>query len=99
MLQISWLFVGLVASGATLLTLTTSDDQTAILTGLIGTISWALFAYSSLHVVTHSGGSEFVSAYPSLAAFGVMMAVPNLFVALTGPLRAADPRELAEEVR
>lgn len=89
MLQLTWLFVGALAMLATALTLRTADDQTAIMSGLAGTITWLLWAYSALNVVTYDGGSQFTHAYPGLAALGVMLALPNLFVALTGPLMVA----------
>lgn len=99
MLQLTFLFVGAVATVATALTLWTTDDQLGILTGLIGSIAWPLWSYSALNVVTVSAGSEFAYQYPALAVFGVLMAVPNLFVALTGPLRVANNRELAQEIQ
>lgn len=100
MIQLNWIFLGVVGLIATVQTIRTIDDQVAIASGLMGTIAWLLWAYSSLHVVVVSNGTEFVYEYPSLAMFGVLMAIPNLFIALTGPLRiAADPRQLAEEVR
>lgn len=89
MLQNTWLFVGLIAALATALTLWTADDQTAIISGLIGTVTWLTWAYSALNVITYDGGSQFAHSYPALAALGVMLAVPNLFVALTGPLAVA----------
>lgn len=99
MLQLTYLFLGAVAFIVTVLTLTTADDQTAILTGIMGAVSWLLWAYSSLNiVVVDGGGADVAHQYPSLAAFGVVMAIPNLFVALTGPLQIArDPRGLAEQ--
>lgn len=100
MLQHSWIFLGIVALVATVLTLRTADDQLAIIGGLAGTLAWALWGYSALNVITVSGGTEVAYAYPSMAAFGVAMAIPNLFVALTGPLQIAKNRdELANEVR
>jgi len=100
MLQHTLIFLGVVALVATTLALRTSDDQLAIVGGLAGTLSWLLWAYSTLNVIAVSGGSEFTYSYPSLAAFGVAMAIPNLFVALTGPLQIARNREqLTNEVQ
>lgn len=100
MLQHTLIFLGIVALVATTITLRTADDQLAIIAGLVGTLSWSLWAYSALNVVAVSGGSEFAYSYPSLAAFGVAMAIPNLFVALTGPLSIARNREqLTNEVQ
>lgn len=100
MLQLTFLFVGAVATLATVLTIRTIDDQTAIITGLIGFLTWALWGYSALNVTVYDGsGASFTHGYPALAAMGVMLAIPNLFIALTGPLRiVSDPSKLAEEV-
>lgn len=100
MLQLTYLFVGLIAAVATFQTIRTADDQVAIISGLIATMAWLLWAYSSLNVIVYDGSSNpIAAAYPSLAAFGVMMAIPNLYIALTGPLRIArDPNDLAQEV-
>jgi len=93
MYQFSWIFLGVVALVVTVMTLRAGDDQLAIVSGLAGTISWALWGYSALNVVVVSGGTEFAQQYPSFAAFGVVMAIPNLFIALTGPLSIARNRE------
>lgn len=100
MLQHSWIFTGLVATVATVITLQTAEEEVAIASGLIGFFAWLLWGYSALNVVTHSGGTEFAFQYPSMAVFGVLMAVPNLFVALTGPLRiASQGTDLAKEMQ
>lgn len=101
MLQHTFIFVGLVAAAAAFLTLRTADDEIAIISGLIGTIAWLLWGYSALNVVVYDGsGNPLSSAYPSLTAFGVLMAIPCLFVALTGPLRIARSRDqLAKEMQ
>lgn len=99
MTPLAWVFLGLVALVTTVITLTTTDDQTAIITGLMATTGWALWAYSALNITVYSQGTLFTESYPSMALFGLLLAVPNLFVALTGPLALAkDPRELAGEV-
>lgn len=93
-------FLGIVALVFTGLTLTTADDQTAIISGLLGATTWTLWAYSTLNVTIYSGGSEFTESYPAFAALGLALAAPNAFVALTGPLMLAkNPDAIAEEVR
>lgn len=100
MLQHTFIFVGLVAAAATFLTLRTADDEVAIISGLIGTISWILWAYSALNVIVYDGsGNPLSASYPSLTAFGVMMAVPCLYIALTGPLHIArSSTDIAQEM-
>lgn len=82
------IFIGLVGFGATLLSVTTDNDEVAIITGLVGTISWLLFAFFALDV-THfdNSGNAYTTRYPALAAWGLAMAAPNFYVALTGPLQ------------
>jgi len=90
MLQLTWLFIGALAALATAFTLRTADDQTAIMSGLIGMMTWLLWGYSALNVIVYDGsGNALSNSYPALAALGVMLALPNLFVALTGPLAVA----------
>lgn len=85
---IGLIFIGVVGFGATLLSVTTDNDEVAIITGLIGTVSWLLFAFFALDV-THfdNSGNAYTTRYPALAAYGLAMAAPNFYVALTGPLQ------------
>lgn len=97
--QLPWLFIGALAACATYISVTTTDDQTGIISGLFGTLAALTFAYHSLAVTVISNGSVHVSRYPELAVLGLALASPNLFVALTGPLAiAADPDKIREEV-
>lgn len=99
MKPIGWILVGAVGAGATYLTLTTESDELAIVSGLVGMFTWLLFGFLSLEIVVYSSGIEATSRYPSMAAWGVMMAAPNLYVALTGPLHIIKDRDrLSEEV-
>lgn len=84
---IGLIFIGVVAAAATLLAVTTSNNEVAIITGLIGGITWLLFAFFALDVtVFDDSGAAQTVRYPALAAWGVMLATPNFYVALTGPL-------------
>lgn len=98
--QLPWLFIGVFAAAATFISVTTTDDQIGIISGLFGTLSALTFAYHSLSVTVYSQGTEFVSRYPELAVFGLALAAPNLLVALTGPLAIVRDREqLQDEVQ
>lgn len=101
MKPIGWIFTGAVAAGATYVTLTTDNDLLAIISGVVGVFSWLLFAYFSLGVTIYdANGAAQTDRYPAMAAWGVMMAVPNIYVALTGPLHLVGDRErLREEAR
>lgn len=98
---LAWLFVGLIGAGATFVSITTTDDQVAIISGLIGVFAWILFAYIALSVTTYDqAGTLHTDRYPAMTAFGLLMAMPNLFVALTGPLEIVRNRdELRSEVQ
>jgi len=98
---LAWLFIGVIGAGATYLSLTTGNDQLAILTGLIGTVSWLLFAFLSLEVVEVSSGVQVTSRYPAMAAWGLAMAAPNFYIALTGPLFELERQfdDIREEVQ
>lgn len=100
MLELTWVFLGLVAGAATYVTLSTADDQRAIICGLIGAITWLLFAYAALSVEhVSTDGTVSIHRYPAMVAWGLMMAAPNFYVALTGPLEIIkNPRQLQEEV-
>jgi len=98
---IGLIFLGVVAAGATLLSVTTENNDIAIITGVIGSITWLLFAFFALDVtIVDDAGSVSKVRYPALAAWGVMMAVPNAYVALTGPLQIiSDTNPRKNEVR
>lgn len=100
MRPLALIFIGLVAAGATLISVTTDNDDIAIISGIIGSLSWFLFAYSSLSITTFEGGTAHTTRYPALAVWGVAMAVPDVIVALTGPLEIINDRDqLREEVQ
>lgn len=72
---------------ATAKAVTTSDDGTAIVAGLLGLFSDALLAYGlfNVEVVTDSGVVS-AGSYPPLALFALAGAIVAGIVALTGPL-------------
>lgn len=97
--ELGWVFIGALASVLTFQTLRTEDNTIAIISGLAGTFAWLLFAFYSLQITYYNGSSTEVQHFPAMAAFGVMMAAPNFYIALTGPLDVVtDNRKLAEEV-
>lgn len=95
---LGWLFVGLVGAGASYVTVTTENNQLAIISGLVGFFSWLLFAYLSLAITIYdSNGNPITTRYPAMAAWGLMMAAPNVYVALTGPLELVKDRDTIKE--
>lgn len=98
MKPIGWIFTGVVAAGATYVSITTENDQIAIISGLIGTVSWLLFAFYSLSITIYdANGSPQTDRYPAAAAWGLVMASPNLYIALTGPLEIVHNRDQVRE--
>lgn len=98
---LAWVFIGLIGAVSTYISLTTDDNQMAIMSGLIGGLSWMLFAYFSLEIAVYTqNGDRVITRYPSMAAYGLAMAAPNIYVALTGPLELVRNRdtEIKQEV-
>jgi hypothetical protein len=97
--ELGWVFIGAFAALSTFMTLRTSDNTVAIISGISGTFAWLLFGFYALQITYYSGGSSFTQSYPAMAVLGVMMAAPNFYVALTGPLDlVTDEPELRSEV-
>lgn len=97
-----WLFVGLVAFATTVVTLTTGEDDVAIMFGLVGVLTWAFWSFQSLYVVVPPTGARtevLEYAYPFLSIWGVAMAVTCLYVVLNGPIALVDQRrnDLADD--
>lgn len=90
-----WVFIGLTALVFTLRAANAfprEDDDRAIVYGSVGFLSSLLFAYQSLNVVVYEGGSTFTHQYPAMALFGVALAMPNLYIVLTGPIAIVGDR-------
>ena len=84
---LAWVFIGAVAFIATMVTIRTNDNDTAIITGLMATLGWLLFAFFSLSITVYDvNGNPHTTRYPAMAMFGLAMAAPNIYIAITGPL-------------
>jgi hypothetical protein len=110
MLESAWLFIGVVslcATGVAVLCktegarLVPNDDSVAIASGTLGFVGWAIWTYGALNVQTPIEGTpELVTAMPSVALFGVAIALVPGYIALTGPVdivreyRRTDPDNL-----
>lgn len=90
MLQSAWLFIGTVAILSTAGALLVSDNALAIITGVLGFVSWGMFAYGSLEVVIVTQSTVFTYTLPSVTMFSVMAALVPGYVALTGPVEVVD---------
>lgn len=89
-----WLFIGVVGLIATYTALTTQQDDIAIMWGLIGVFSWALFSFQSLHVLVHAAGSSTPDSYSyaAVSVWGLALAIANAYVVLNGPIALVDQR-------
>jgi len=101
MIALAWVFLGAIGVVSTYLSLTADNDDLVIITGLIGTLAWLLFAFYALDVTIYDqAGTLHTDRYPAMALFGLAMAAPNLYIAITGPLELMSNRErLEREVR
>lgn len=97
MIWFGWLFIGLIAFVATWMALTTSQDDVLILFGLVGFITWLLFAYQSLNVTESPSGVTIVHSYPALSMWALGMAVITGFAIIEGPIALIDQRGRAAE--
>ena len=98
---LGWVFTGLVAAGATRLAVTTDNDNIAIVSSSLGLVSWLVFAFFSLSITIYDQtGSPHTDRYPAMAAWGLAMAAPNLYILIEGPLEKVKDRErTTREVR
>ena len=94
MLESAWLFIGVIATLSTIFAVSTQssfarmfpdDDAVAIMAGIVGFVSWAVWTYGSLNVevVTDSGVEVF--GMPSVTFLGIALSLVPGYIALTGP--------------
>jgi len=92
-----WVFLGAVALLATWGGFSARSDDAAILSAGIGFFGWGLFSFQSLYVVVMSNGTAAEFTYEPIAAWGLLMAVANLYILITGPIDLIDQRQRASE--
>lgn len=84
MLDVGWLFLGLVAVLASVAAVVTDDNAIAIVAGAIGMLAWLLWSFAAYGGIETAEGT--VHQMWPLALFGTVLAfVPGL-IALTGPV-------------
>lgn len=94
MIYQGWLFVAAVGVLAAYVTLTTPEDDVAIMFGLVGLLTWGLFSYQSLYIEVLAGGKTdpITYSYPAMSIWGLAMAVTCLYVVINGPIGLIDQR-------
>lgn len=76
MLQLTWLFVGVVALLTTVGALRSGyDTATRLIAGAFAMVLWAVWAFGAYSVEVVSHGEQFVYGYPQLAYVGFAGAV------------------------
>lgn len=99
---LAWIFLGVIALGATYVGLTRpEDDELMLIATAVAALAWLLFAFYALDVTIYdSTGTQQTDRYPAMAVFGLAMAAPNVYVLLTGPLEVVKRRSrFREELR
>jgi len=100
MLESAWLFVGVVSILATgvavgtqteLLGASTNADGIAILSGIVGFVSWGVWTFGTLEIETPiEGNPDLVFASPALTFLGIVLMLVPGWIALTGPIEIAS---------
>jgi len=95
MLLSAWLFIGFVAlssTGVALSTQTTAatqmpaDDGIAIISGVLGFLSWAMWSFGAFNIeIATDSGSTLSYTLPPVAILGIVLALLPGYIALTGP--------------
>jgi len=85
MLESTWLFIGLGAFLTTGVAVLTTDDGVAIMSGIVGFLSWGFLAYGSLNLKVVGDSVTYSFSQPGVTMWCVMMALVPGFIALTGP--------------
>lgn len=106
MLESTWLFIGataLLTTGMAAATQTQASayfdryaDPIAIVAGMIGLVSWAILAYGSLDLTVVGDSVTYSFSQPAVTFWCAIMALPNLYVALTGPMETLKKATAAE---
>lgn len=86
MLLSAWLFVGVVALAASGVALATSDDGLAVMTGILGFVTWGVWTFGALNLTVARDATVYTYSLPAVAIIGIAFALIPGFIALTGPV-------------
>lgn len=86
MIESAWLFTGGLATLATIGALLTTDDGMAIITGVLGFISWGVWTFGTLEVIVVRDAVTYSYSMPSITFVGLAFALVPAYIALTGPV-------------
>lgn len=96
MIESVFLFVGAIGIISTIAAVLTRDNAVAIMAGVLGFITWGLWAFGAFNIETVTNTGTIVThSYAPLAYFGILLALVPGYIALTGPVdiinRARQP--------
>ena len=95
MLLSVWLFIGVIAIGATAIALSTqsegarlwpNDDAVAIISGVVGFSAWGVWTYGSLNIEVAGDAVVYTFSSPAITYFGIALSLIPGYIALTGPV-------------
>lgn len=84
MLDLAWLFIGLIGLVATIAAVATDENEIAIVAGLLGMFAWLLWSFGAYAGIETASGTEY-QMWP-VALLGTAIALVPGFIALTGPI-------------
>jgi hypothetical protein len=86
MIQSAWLFIGAMGALATGAAFRSEDNADATLFGVVGLVTWLVWAYGALSIEIADGGVVFEFNAPAVALLGVVFASVPGVVAILGAL-------------
>jgi len=99
LLESAWLFVGVISILATgvavatqteLLGASTNADGIAILSGIVGFVSWGVWTFGTLDVRVVGDSVTYTFSMPPLTFLGIVLMLVPGWIALTGPIEIAS---------
>lgn len=81
-MQLTFLFVGLLAVLCTLGRIVRFDDELRALSGIAATVFWSYWGLHAFAVTTVSNGARVTDSYPGLGYLGIALAAITLLVSL-----------------
>lgn len=97
MILSAWLFVGTVAVLASGVALATAKNEIAIMSGIVGFITWGVWTFGALNLEIVRDATVYTFSVPEVAILGVALALIPAYIAFTGPVemvgKARAPRQ------
>lgn len=85
MLVLIWVFLAALATIVSAVAIYTADDGIAILTGVIGFLTWGFCAFGALNLQRVMQSNVYTTSMPGVAMFCILLGLLPGYIALTGP--------------